>query len=33
VMSATLPGASEPPGTRRMRAGFTDIISTSRAGR
>ena len=30
VMSAGAPGVSEPPGTRRMRAGFTDKSSTSR---
>ena len=29
-MSAGAPSASEPPGTRRIRAGFTDSSSTSR---
>ena len=30
VISAGAPSASEPPGMRRIRAGFTDISSTSR---
>ena len=30
VMSAGAPGASDPPGTRRIFAGFTDISSTIR---
>ena len=29
-MSAAAPGASDPPGTRRMRAGLTDSSSTRR---
>ena len=31
VMSASAPSLSDPPSTRRMRAGLTDISSTSRA--
>ena len=32
-MSAGAPSDSDPPGTRRMRAGFTDSSSTSRGSR